>query len=284
MKIGKHNWLIGCDPEVFIRSLVTGELVSACGMLPGTKEQPFKVPHGAVQVDGMAAEFNIDPAKNANEFVRNCKSVMKTLDEMIGEDYELAILPTANFGKELIDAQPDEAKILGCDPDYDAWDEGKQNDAPNVDTPYRTAAGHIHIGWTENVNALSGQHRKICEHLIRNLDHYTSFMMKLEGGDTKRRQLYGMAGSYRPKSYGCEYRTPSNVWLTSEKTMRLMFRAVKRAIEACVFHPWELKVVHQYDAYTYRSMFQNGWNGMSYDARNLCKMAYKCAVEGDAYV
>jgi phiEco32-like amidoligase-type 2 protein len=41
--------------------------------------------------------------------------------------------------------------------------------------------------------------------------------------NSKRRALYGKAGAFRPKSYGCEYRTPDNSWLTSRDRMIYMF-------------------------------------------------------------
>ena len=211
MKIAGFDFKIGCDPEVFIRCIATGKLVSAHGMLPGDKKNPFKVPHGAVQVDGMAAEFNIDPARTVEEFVRNIKSVMASLQEIVGDEYELVITPTAHFGQEMIDAQPDEAKELGCEPDYNAWT-GEQNPTPNVNTPFRTGAGHVHIGWTMGVDISLNQHKQICEHLCRTLDIYTLPFLRMED-DVLRRELYGKAGAYRPKEYGVEYRTPSNVWL-----------------------------------------------------------------------
>ena len=59
--------LIGCDPEVFVKK--DGLFKSAHGLIKGDKKNPFKIRSGAVQVDGMALEFNIDPAHNEDEFV-----------------------------------------------------------------------------------------------------------------------------------------------------------------------------------------------------------------------
>ena len=224
MKIGDFEFLIGADPECFIIEKATGKLVSAHGMLPGDKDNPYPVKHGAIQVDGMAAEFNIDPAATEDEFVRNVKDVLDQIRLHLGVKYDLVFIPTAHFGKALIDAQPMEAKILGCDPDFNAYTH-KQNPMPNVETPYRTGAGHIHIGWTNGVDISNKQHLGMCEHLIRNLDHYSMWTM-LHDEDTTRRMLYGKAGAYRPKSYGVEYRTPSNFWLSDEKYMRQMYRTV----------------------------------------------------------
>ena len=281
MKIAGFEFKIGADPELFIIEKATGKLVSAHGMLPGTKEKPFRVPHGAVQVDGMAAEFNIDPARNVNDFVRNIKSVMASLQEIIGDEYELQAIPTAHFGKEMIDAQPDEAKELGCDPDYNAWN-GEQNPTPDIDAPYRTGAGHVHIGWTEGQDISLTQHKQICEHLIRNLDLYTTPFLKLED-DVLRRELYGQAGAYRPKSYGVEYRTPSNVWLTSERNMRLMWKLVRKAILACV-HNRGLIQAGQLDMYDLRNMFSRGkgWDWFNFD--KIVPRVLKAATGDENYV
>ena len=52
--------LVGCDPEVFVKQ--NGVFKSAFGLIKGDKKNPQKIRNGAVQVDGMALEFNIDPA------------------------------------------------------------------------------------------------------------------------------------------------------------------------------------------------------------------------------
>ena len=54
---------VGADPEIFLGD-ADGGLVSAYGLIKGDKEHPFPVTNGAVQVDGMAAEFNIDPDRD----------------------------------------------------------------------------------------------------------------------------------------------------------------------------------------------------------------------------
>ena len=49
--------LVGCDPEIFVKQ--AGVFKSAHGLVVGDKKDPQKVNKGAVQVDGMALEFNI---------------------------------------------------------------------------------------------------------------------------------------------------------------------------------------------------------------------------------
>jgi len=101
--MSKLNILIGADPEVFMRK--DGVLVSAHGAVQGTKAAPFKVMQGAVQVDGMALEFNIDPASSSEEFVNNIQTVMAELARMV-PGYELVADPVAEFGLDYIKAQP----------------------------------------------------------------------------------------------------------------------------------------------------------------------------------
>ena len=57
--------LVGCDPEVFVAQ--GGVFKSAYNLIKGDKKNPQKIRSGAVQVDGMALEFNIDPAATENE-------------------------------------------------------------------------------------------------------------------------------------------------------------------------------------------------------------------------
>lgn len=213
---------IGADPEIFVRK--DGELVSAYGLVEGTKKDPKKVKNGAVQVDGMALEFNIDPAKTPRKFVNNIKSVMAQLKEMV-PDHEFEIAPVAKFGRKLIEEQPEEAQELGCEPDYCAYSEG-QNYPPNADLPFRTASGHVHIGWTDGVDPHHPEHFKACCIFARELDFYLALPSLLMEPANNRRELYGKAGCFRPKSYGMEYRTLGNFWLKNEEYMEWVFKTI----------------------------------------------------------
>ena len=220
--------LIGCDPEVF---MMDGEkFVSAHGAVPGDKADPFKVNKGAVQVDGMALEFNIDPASNADEFADNIQCVMETLRSMV-PNYQLAAVPVAEFGFEHIKAQPPEALVLGCDPDFNAWENGAVNPKPNGEVDFRTGAGHVHIGWTSGMDISDKGHLEACIMLTKQLDFYLGLSSLLWDKDTKRRTMYGAPGAFRPKPYGVEYRVLSNAWLQSPSLMKWVFNATKKAVD-----------------------------------------------------
>ena len=215
--------LVGSDPEIFVKQ--DGQFICAHNLIPGTKENPHKVDKGAVQVDGFALEFNIDPAANVQEFLLNHNTVMATLARMV-PGYELAPVPVADFTKEYIAAQPEEARILGCDPDYDAYT-GLANIKPQADMPMRTASGHVHIGWGKDMEDHNDQARAAAVQM----DFFLGLPSLFYDDDQRRRSMYGKAGCYRLKPYGVEYRTLSNAWLLSQKRMAWVFNQVQEGMK-----------------------------------------------------
>ena len=83
--------LVGADPELFLAK--NGQFVSAHNLLPGTKYEPFPVKSGAIQVDGMAAEFNIDPVENEDSFLSSLETVLTQLKSMV-PDYDFCKPPS----------------------------------------------------------------------------------------------------------------------------------------------------------------------------------------------
>lgn len=220
------NIKVGCDPEVFVKQ--NGVFVSAHNLIPGDKKNPFKVNKGAVQVDGMALEFNIDPASSEDEFCINVEEVFHTLKLMV-PDYEIATVPVADFDVEYMKQQPQEALELGCDPDFNGWT-GYANNKPDGDRPFRTASGHVHIGWTEGED-IHGNHFDACCHVAKQMDFFLGLPSIAYDDDVRRREMYGKGACFRPKSYGVEYRTLSNAWLKSPHLMRWVFRNVKEGMQ-----------------------------------------------------
>jgi hypothetical protein len=233
MIIMAYNFTIGCDPELFVKD-PRGRIVSAHGLIPGTKEEPFKVDGGAVQVDGMAVEINIDPVPvyNRDLFSRRVISVASQLKKMLPPRYGLVPIASHKFDDDYIGAQPEEARELGCNPDFGAWQDGSENPAPDASVSYRTAAGHIHIGWGKDIPVDHPDHIAICCKIVKMLDLYVGPYCSLIDEDNLRSSLYGKAGAFRPKSYGVEYRTPSNAWLRTHTNRKDVCRMVDRAIQS----------------------------------------------------
>lgn len=227
----KPNILIGADPEMFLWSKRSDAFISAHDKLPGTKKEPFRVACGAVQVDGTAAEFNIDPASTAQEFYTNIKTVLKEMQGLV-PDYTLKAVPMVKYNKSYFDRiVPDYAKELGCDPDYDAW-ERAINTPPDATGSMRTAAGHVHIGWTEDADPYDEEHFQKGAALARQLDYYLGIMSLEWDQDGTRRLLYGKAGAFRPKPYGMEYRVLSNAWLNRMSLVKKVFNLAKKGTDA----------------------------------------------------
>lgn len=220
------NLLFGADPELFMQG-VDGKFKSVFGILPGTKEAPHKVERGAVQVDGMAAEFNIDPAATSEEFVLNLTTVMKTMEGML--PFGLVATPVAEFGAEYMSTRDEKETELGCDPDFNSWT-GEVNTPPDAAKTFRTGAGHVHIGWTDGANIADERHVQACNSVVKQLDFYLGLPSIFFDDDVKRRELYGKAGACRYKPYGVEYRVLSNKWLSDTALMEWVFRAATKGI------------------------------------------------------
>ena len=223
--------LIGADPEFWV--VKDGKPVSAYGLVDGTKEKPQPLTHGAVQVDGMALEVNINPAETWREFRRNLVSVMSEVRQLIPEEYDFSFEPVALFGKDYIQSQPEEAKELGCQPDFCAYT-GEANDTPDAGKGFRTAAGHFHIGWCDGVDIELPAHVEACRTITRELDATLGVLTQLWDRDRTRQELYGNRGAFRPKPYGVEYRVPSCAWLKDLAIAKTCFYIIKNVVNSAM--------------------------------------------------
>lgn len=222
--------LVGADPELFMRHPDSGVFISAHDRIPGTKDEPHKVPFGAIQVDGTALEFNIDPAATVDEFLHNIQSVRQTLTDMV-PGFNVVAEPVARYSVDYFKFEvPSIAQELGCNPDFNAWTQYTNPRPDPANQPIRTASGHLHIGWTEGQDVESKEHFLLCCKIVRQLDYYLGMNSLLWDADPTRRQLYGKAGAFRPKPYGLEYRVLSNRWLDSEPLMRWIYNTIQVAM------------------------------------------------------
>lgn len=228
------NVKIGCDPEGFLKA--GNDFVSAFGIIPGTKHKPFKVNKGAVQVDGVAVEFNIDPAETQDEFNNNISVVVSQIDEMIKKiDKSLTVewTPVAKFRMDIWQKVDENSKVLGCDPDYNV--SGMVNVNPSdalANAPIRTAAGHIHIGFTEVDDPMEAGHFSDCVYIAQGFHtgQLDTYIPKTQE-DFERLKYYGHSGSFRPKKYGIELRSPSNWYVNSEEGRRQIYSETRKKFQ-----------------------------------------------------
>jgi len=220
---------VGCDPELFLREKETGNPVSAHGLLPGTKKEPNKVDCGAIQIDGTAVEFNIDPAETKVQWMGNIDAVLAQIRLRLPDNVELVDAPTAIFDPGYFAALPPEAREMGCDPDYNAYT-NEMNERPKTDKPMRTAGGHVHIGFTEDRDIQDPDLIADAQEVVKQLDFYLGLPSLEWDSDTQRRKLYGKAGACRYKPYGVEYRPLSCRWVLDPLIRGFVFDATIGAV------------------------------------------------------
>lgn len=205
---------VGGDPEGFLVDQHRGALVPAIGRIGGTKGNPVQLQHGGVQEDNVMVELNIIPAEDSTTFSNNVEKLYYEVDNIVRQSGLMLSMKAA--GKFLVkDLKSKQAQQFGCSPDFNAYT-GESNKYPTLGKDsYRYAGGHIHIG-------ISGP--TVTDELRRNVVKWMDFLIGLPSvffdsnqASNLRRALYGKSGNYRPTSYGLEYRTPSNFWVTQDK-------------------------------------------------------------------
>lgn len=225
-------FLVGADPELFVKQ---GDKFLSGHLFPcGTKTHPTPTKHGAVQVDGIALEFNVKPSATRAEFISNLNLVLGDLNEIVDRHHpgaRLESIPTAEVGMEFLEGLPMVNRELGCNPDYNAYSLG-QNPAPNAELPFRTGSGHVHIGFRASDDKLleSREHFEECARIARQLDFFLGLPSLNWDTDNRRRQLYGKAGAFRPKPYGLEYRVLSNKWVNDEYLVGFVYDQTEKAM------------------------------------------------------
>jgi len=218
--MSKRKITIGTDPEYFMRNKKTQKLVSAIPFIKGDKQKPIPLAHGGnIQSDNVAVEFATDPAKSTKEFINNIKSAFNDTINSIPKEFELAVLPSAEFNDE--ELKDPKASEFGCMPDYCAW-KLEQNIIEQHPNPnFRSCGGHIHVGCMDiNKNMIHKDTAFLLEDegkilTIKGMDLFHGIISTILDNSKEaieRRTLYGKAGCHRPTEYGVEYRALSNYW------------------------------------------------------------------------
>jgi hypothetical protein len=204
---------VGTDTEFFLTN-DAGKLVSAAGLIGGTKEEPLPVPDGALQEDGLLMEINIDPLElvsdNRSEFLRRIRSVTRRGEQMTG----LQAIPEPLMEVPEEYHNTPEFLTLGCDPDRNLYTR-TFNEAPNASVTFRTTGGHIHIGCEE-------PNPTVMSRWIRAIDAY-AFQKYNDDQEKARRELYGDFGAFRVKPYGVESRVLSSSWVSSDEQVNDLY-------------------------------------------------------------
>ena len=221
-----NKFMLGADPECFLQD-AAGNFVSAIHRIGGSKDFPRPLPIGdgfAVQEDNVALEYNIPASDSKDKFINNINRAMSYLsDEIAQMNLQFSSASATLFPEEqLLDPA---ARVFGCDPDFNAWRGGKRNPRPRAaDARLRSCGGHVHVGY-------KFANEKDVIQFIKHMDLFTIGSVIMDKGDL-RKQLYGKAGAFRFKPYGCEYRSLSNFWIFDSKLTDWVWESVDMAMDA----------------------------------------------------
>jgi hypothetical protein len=213
---------IGSDPELMLRNRSTGRIISACGLIGGTKGAAIQMEGLAdgfgVQEDNVMVEFNIPPAFDRRTFASSIDQGLNWIREYVDTRYpelELDDKPARILMRDQLETKG--SQTFGCAPDFEAHQDGVQSEGVSPalletsEGAWRFNGGHIHIGYEANVpQFVAGQFADLFLGL-------PSIGLDKQG---LRRDNYGQAGRYRPCPYGIEYRTLSNFWLWDIETTK----------------------------------------------------------------
>lgn len=232
---------LGSDPEFFyLRD--DDVAMNADKFLPG-KDNKLVAPYNCTLFfDGFQGELNMPSSYCREGLVNLTRTCMRKARAEAGKKsrgkhkYRIAIQPVTEVLPEILEKAHEEARIFGCDPDFDAYASGSSNPpGPDAETHYmRYAGGHIHIGYgTEGRHTAPFMFKdKEKRELVRLIDVIAGVPMVLldtHEGNRMRREMYGKAGCYRSPDYGVEWRVPSNFWLKSPELTSFMLGMVRVA-------------------------------------------------------
>jgi hypothetical protein len=233
--------LLGGDPEVFIRDRKTGGIVPSCGRIGGLKGAGVPISEtGGYKVkaleDNVAVEFNFAPFSDQYTGADCVRTICDRGNEWLKtRGYEMVPICEHEFTESQLSTP--KAQVFGCDPDFVAYDTSDQLrtvDALVVGN-HRFCGGHLHFGF-ENPDKIPHAALAIL------IDMFVGLPSLIFDQQSRRRKWYGLAGLYRPKPYGLEYRTMSNWWLRVENFdyMHRMFRECFQLMHCFDNQPQEL--------------------------------------------
>lgn len=228
---------LGSDPELMLTNN-EGKLKSAINIFKAGKGEgePIGEENGnSVLHDNVLVEFNTVPSKSEKEFIKTISSVMEGIYNKVKQlNLNIKIQSSADYPKEELNCP--EAVKFGCEVDYSAWElEINEVDVNAQYKTFRSAGGHLHIGkhTDKKLNKiLDCEEGKV--NIIKILDIFCGITEVIVDKDTtskSRRNLYGKAGAFRPKSYGVEYRTLGNWWISGPKETSLVYNLTNDALK-----------------------------------------------------
>ena len=237
---------LGMDPEAMVLS-PDGKLKSAIGIVPGSKEEKCILKNGhAAYYDNVLAEFNLAPGRSKEEVVANLRDCLTQYSELVKPN-RLILQASATYPKG--ECEHKDAKLFGCSIEMCAYEICVLS-PPECKTTFRSAGGHVHIGydggvdcpqedrtqeeWEEALFQIAWQRIWV----VRMCDLFLgipSLLLDKDPSSAARRKLYGGAGTHRGcPGYGVEYRALSNFWLSRPSLVELIYDLATLAVKVTI--------------------------------------------------
>tara|TARA_R110000787_G_scaffold70320_1_gene156392 strand:+ start:8660 stop:9403 length:744 start_codon:yes stop_codon:yes gene_type:complete len=217
---------LGTDPELFVTDL-NGEYVHPEKITKGTKKNPVQLGVINLHQDGAAVEFSIPPASTAEEWDA---LITLGLSFITRPEYKFHHKCAIELPREIIKSYPELSEI-GCSPDLIFHNgECMSRSLSYRNTRWRMSGGHIHVG----CGAIEDE--ELLEEIIKDLDiNLLDWFKNQEWYDEKTEKIrqahYGMRSVFRSKSYGFEYRSPSNGWIFKKEDRINVFHKVQQILK-----------------------------------------------------
>lgn len=224
------QFTVGSDPELMLLRASDNKIISSLNVLKKDKHEPIDLGGGVkMYADCTLVETSFTPVKGFEPIVPRFREVFTRMYEGLDriEKGAYRLLPKAShmFGEE--ELTDERAKLIGCDPSYEAYERRMHQPAPFTDG-LRTGSLHLHIGRadyeTASDNRLMTLQSK--ENVIKLMDVFvgcSSVIICKDDSAPARRRLYGACGSFRPTPWGLEFRPLDPYALKTPELLQLIW-------------------------------------------------------------
>lgn len=212
--------LYGSDPELFLKHIPSGKIVSALPILKRDKNNPIDLKSGISKFyyDNALIEFSFSPSEEKQNYINTLKESFAEIKKQIGIDY--MVVPQAAHVFEREEIPEEELWIRGCNPDLDIYKQ-QVNEITDFEDGMRSGSYHLHFGWDKLADSI-----ELKEAAVKLLDIFVGLSEVIISHDESsklRRRGYGASGNCRFPSHGLEYRTLAPYCLRSPILVNLVF-------------------------------------------------------------
>ena len=226
--------LFGADPE-FPLTTKNGVPVAPWVITKGTKDNHELIGGGDCELhsDGVALEVNFNAA-HGHSFKKRVRYVYNLVKSYCQErGAYISVAPEfRGYSKDILE-HPLVTSAIGCNLDYSAYSQATSIPRPppvdSIKGDMRYFGGHLHFGYDIS----------LCPPwaFVRFVEALVYLPIMRYDSQKERRKYYGCAGLFRPKSYGVEYRTPSNFWVSRDNCIDVITYNTTQIVQALMESP-----------------------------------------------